>query len=637
MATTPTAERPWKLIRRAVLALALLATTGAWLLRPRRATIDEDLGRPVADFTLPDSSGRPVALHDYRRGAAVVLVFMGTECPVGNLYMPRLVELSCAYHDKHVQFLLINSNAHETAEQAAEHARAYDVAFPVLKDPGNLVADRLGVERTCATLVIDGRGRLRYRGAIDDQYDRGSRKTQPARNHLTEALDAVLAGRKVAVSSTAVIGCLIDRASPIATVGNRPRIRPAPRVIQNALRDDDSSVAVGPVTYAADVAPILQAKCQSCHRPGQVGPFSLLTYEQARRWAAPLREVVEERRMPPWHADPRYGHFRNDRSLSAAERATLLAWVDQGMPRGDLAAAPAAKPIAEAWTIGTPDLVIPMHEPFDVPAQGFVKYQHFRVPTGFTDDRWIQAAEARPGDRAVVHHIGVYVDDHHPESAADEPNVKHVVALYFPGENCPVFPPGIARRILAGSDLIFEVHYTPIGVARTDRSAVALVFAREPATHEARMRGIPNKTLRIPPGAGNHAVRSSYTFPADAHLLTLMPHMHVRGKDFLYTATYPDGHSEVLLSVPAYDFGWQSIYILSEPKALPRGTRIDCLAHFDNSAANPFNPDPKAEVTWGDLTSDEMMIGYIDYYEDAPGTVRLPAVEARRRLPSRIR
>ncbi len=219
-----------------------------------------------------------------------------------------------------------------------------------------------------------------------------------------------------------------------------------------------------------------------------------------------------------------------------------------------------------------------------------------------------------------MHHIGVYVPTTTtPRAALPSRHVKHVVALYFPGENSPVFAPGIARRIPAGSDLIFEVHYTPIGVAKADVSSVGMILAKEPATHEAKMRGIPERTLRIPPGAANHAVRSSYTFPNDAHLLTLMPHMHVRGKDFLYTATYPDGRREVLLSVPAYDFGWQSIYILAEPKAMPRGTRIDCLAHFDNSAANPFNPDPKAEVTWGDFTWDEMMIGYIDYSEDAPG------------------
>jgi peroxiredoxin len=613
MQAGPTGWLRSRWFRRAILAAVLLAVVGARFLRPHAAPLNTGIGRRVADFTLPDTAGRSVSLHDYRKHAAVVLVFMGTECPVGNLYMPRLVELARVYEPRGVAFLTINANAHETAEQAAEHARSYHATFPVLKDPGNRLADRLGVERTCATLVLDRHGRLRYRGAIDDQYDRGRRKTAPARNYLTEALQAVLARRKVAVPVTPVVGCPIDRAGTIATVGNRPRVRPAATAIQSAYSELDAEIDVGPVTYAADVAPILQAKCQSCHRPGQVGPFSLLTYDQARRWGTSIREVVEERRMPPWHADPRYGRFRNDRSLSARQRATLLAWVEQGMPGGDLQALPAAQARGDGWTIGTPDLVVPMGEPFPVPAQGFVKYQHFRVPTGFTQDRWVQAAEARPGDRAVVHHIGVYVDDHNPRSTAGEPNVKHVVALYFPGENCPVFPPGIARRVPAGSDLIFEVHYTPIGVPRTDRSAVALIFSTTPPEHEARMRGIPDKTLRIPPGAANYAVRSSYTFAADAHLLTLMPHMHVRGKDFRYTATYPDGRSEVLLSVPAYDFGWQSIYILSEPKAMPRGTRIDCLAHFDNSADNSFNPDPKAEVTWGDQTSDEMMIGYIDY------------------------
>jgi mono/diheme cytochrome c family protein len=423
----------------------------------------------------------------------------------------------------------------------------------------------------------------------------------------------------VAVATTPVVGCPIDRIDSIAAIGNRPRVRPAAAEIRAACDEEDGPVpAVGRVTYAADVAPILQARCQSCHRPGEAGPFSLLTYDQARRWAESIREVVEDRRMPPWHADPRFGRFRNDRGLSARQRATLLAWVEQGTPLGDPRDMPAARTFSAGWSIGTPDLVLQMPEPFAVPAEGFVRYQHFRVPTGFTEDRWVQAAEARPGDRAVVHHIGVYVDDHTPRSSLAEPNVKHVVALYFPGDNSPVFPPGIARRIPAGSDLTFEVHYTPIGIAKVDQSAVGLIFAKEPAHHEARMRGIPDKKLRIPPGAANHEVRSSYTFPNDAHLLTLMPHMHVRGKDFLYTATYPDGRSEVLLSVPRYDFGWQSIYLLAEPKAMPRGTRIDCLAHFDNSAANPFNPNPKKEVTWGEQTWEEMMIGYIDYYEDAP-------------------
>jgi peroxiredoxin len=603
----------------------------------RRAAIGRGIGRPVADFTLPNITGSPVSLRDFRGKAAVVLVFMGTECPVGNLYMPRLVELSEAYQGRGVTFLLINANAHETAEDVAEHARSYHVPFPVLKDPGNVLADRFGIERTCETLVLDGLGRLRYRGAIDNQCERGSRKDQPSRSYLVETLDALLAGRAVATTTTEVVGCPIDRVDPLASIGNRPRVRPIALETLAAIKAREEPVAVGQVTYTADVAAILQDRCQSCHRPGQVGPFSLMTYKQARRWARAIREVVEDRRMPPWHADPRFGRFANDRSLTPRQRATLMAWVEQGTPRGEPESEPAPKPFPEGWTIGTPDLVLSMNEPFPVPAQEFVRYKRFRVPTGFTEDRWVQAAEARPGDRAVVHHIGVYVDDHDPNSKPAEPHKKQVLALYFPGEHSFVFPHGIARRIPAGSDLIFEVHYTPIGLPRTDRSSVGMIFAREPAYHEARTTGISYKPLRIPPHAANYPVSSSYTFPRDAYLLTLMPHMHLRGKDFLYKAVYPDGRTEVLLSVPSYDFGWQSIYILDEPKAMPRGTRIDCLAHFDNSAANPVNPAPDREVTWGEQTWEEMMIGYIDYHEDTPATDRSMMLEAHQPRGSRLR
>ena len=613
-----------------VIVIVVVAGVGGWTIHARRTTIDRGLGRPVADFTLLDVSGRPVSLRDYRDKSAVVLAFMGTECPVGNLYMPRLVALAEAYRDRGVEFLIINAGAHEPAEEVAEHAATYHVDFPVLKDVGNVVADKLGVERTCETLVLDGRGRLCYRGAIDDQYVQGRRKTAPTRNSLAEAIEDVLAGRACVVQSTTVVGCPIDRLDPLAAVGNRPRVRPAPFAILSALKERETHVSVGRVTYAEDVAPILEAKCQSCHRPGQVGPFSLLNYKQARRWAASIREVVEDRRMPPWHADPRHGRFSNDRSLTARERATLLAWVEQGTAPGDTRAVLPPKTFPEEWTVGTPDLVLRMLDPFPVPAQGVVSYKRFRVPTGFTEDRWVQAAEARPGDRAVVHHIGVYLDDHDPKSKPVEPHLKHVLAIYFPGEVSSVFSHGIARRIPAGSDLIFEVHYTPIGVTRSDTSMVGITFARGPVAHEAHTKGIPNKQLRIPPGVANHPARSSYTFPSDVHLLTLMPHMHLRGKDFLYTAVYPDGRSEVLLSVPSYDFGWQSIYRLAEPKAMPRGTRIDCLAHFDNSAANPVNPNPATEVVWGNQSWEEMMIGYIDYYEDARPTPHPAAIETSR-------
>jgi len=337
-----------------------------------------------------------------------------------------------------------------------------------------------------------------------------------------------------------------------------------------------------------------------------------------------IREVVDQRRMPPWHADPRYGHFKNDRSLSARERATLLAWVDQGAPLGDAAKLPAPGAFPDGWSIGTPDAIFEIPKPYVVAAQGVLGYVNLRVPTNFTEDRWIQAAEAQPGDRSVVHHIIVYVDDHKGDRNR---RVEAHLCGFAPGDLPSVYEPGTAKRIPAGSDLVFQIHYTPSGEVRTDRSRVGLTFAKVPVEHQAYTRGIAQQRFLIPPGAENHPVQSSYTFPRDSHLINFMPHMHLRGKSFQYEATFPDGHKEILLSVPAYDFGWQTSYILAEPMAMPKGTRIDCLAHFDNSTRNPANPDPARAVMWGDQTFEEMMIGYVDYVEDGPISARPPVEE----------
>jgi peroxiredoxin len=614
---------------RLLLILMLATISGDQARAADEAPIGRGVGRPIPNFSLPDvTSDREVSLYGFRGKKAAVLVFTGIDCPISDLYMPRLVELARSYEDKGVVFLAINSNAQDTAEQVAAHARTFGVGFPVLKDAGNRVADLLLAERTCEALVLDGSARLRYRGAIDDQYGVGSaRKDRPVQDYLVKALDAVLAGREVDTTATSVVGCLIEKVEPAAVAPPRPRIRPAAPEIVAAWADADEKVEVGQVTYAADVAPILQNKCQACHRPGQVGPFSLLSYDDARRRSAMLGEVVEDRRMPPWHADPRHGHFENDRSLSPQERATLLAWVEQGAPLGDTAVLPAPRRFPEGWTIGQPDVVFEIPEPYTVAAQGTLPYQRFRVSTHFHEDKWIQAAEARPGDRAVVHHIIVYVVD--PQGDMRNLSRAHLCG-YAPGDMPSIYPGGTAKKIPAGSDLVFEIHYTPNGKVRTDRSAVGLIFAREPVMRQARTIGIAQPKFAIPPGDDNYRVDSSFTFRDDARLLSFMPHMHLRGKDFNYTAHYPDGTTEVLLSVPAYDFGWQSYYRLAEPKPMPRGTRIDCVAHYDNSAGNLANPDPTKTVRWGEQTWEEMMIGYIDADFALPNGAAPAAVTARK-------
>ncbi len=428
-----------------------------------------------------------------------------------------------------------------------------------------------------------------------------------------------LPSRRTRLVATALVAIVIGIAlRPGRTIVSRPPIKtPAAKIkkpaaeVVNFLEENETAIDVGEVTYAEDVAPIIRDKCQSCHRPGQIAPFSLLSYDQARRWKLGIREVVLDRRMPPWHADPRHGTFANDRGLTAKQRATLVAWVDQGTPLGDESKIPGPRSFPEGWTIGAPDVVLTMNEAFKVPAEGVLSYQKFRVATNFDRDVWVSALEARPGDRKVVHHVCVFLDVKLPneEGRIERPEL----VCYAPGDMPSVFPKGTAKKIPKGATLVIEVHYTPIGTPRDDRSSVGLIFAREPITRRAVTKGIAGKPLVIPAGVKNHEMTSSFTFPFDARLLSLSPHMHYRGKDFRYTATYPDGRSEVLLSVPAYDFAWQSVYRLAAPKPMPRGTRIDCLAHFDNSAKNPANPDPKAVVTWGDQTWDEMMIGYIDY------------------------
>jgi peroxiredoxin len=546
----------------------------------------------VRPFTLKDTSGTEWSLKDQQSAKAIVVVFIGTECPINNAYMPRLAELHKKYSSRGVAFVALNANSQDTPVRVAAHAKEHNISYPVLKDIANRVADDFDARRTPEAFVLDSSGRILYRGRIDDQFGIGYRRPDPTRRDLAAALDEVLAGKPVTQPRTSVAGCAIAR-----TIKAR---------------------ADGPITYTKDVARILQKNCQECHRPGQVGPMSLLSYEDALGWAETIQEVVQERRMPPWYADPKIGHFSNDRSLSREERETLLAWIKQDCPRGDPSDLPPPRRFAEGWIIGKPDVVFSMPEAFNVPAKGGpkgIRYQYFAVQTKFTEDRWVQAVEAKPGNRAVVHHIIVYVTPGGKEFRQNRTDGigDGLLVSFAPGELPAIFPPGTAKKIPKGSTLLFQMHYTPNGVEQKDRSSVGLIFAKEPPKDEVRTRAITQRRFAIPPGADSYEVKSATTFTQDAKLLSLMPHMHLRGKDFAYRVVFPDGKSEMLLRVPRYDFNWQSHYRLDKPLDLPAGTRIECTAHFDNSENNPNNPDPKKEVRWGEQTWEEMMIGFADY------------------------
>ncbi|HEV3258470.1 MAG TPA: redoxin domain-containing protein [Gemmataceae bacterium] len=577
---------------------ALLAATGvlaglSGLVLLNADTPRTNLGKRVGDFRLKDTRGRVVSLGDFKDKKAVAVVFIGTECPISNAFMPRLAELHKEYESQGVQFLAINSNCQDRPADVARHAKEHHLRFPVLKDVGNRVADVFGARRTPEVFLLDGRRAICYQGRIDDQFGVGYKRPRPTRRDLAEAIHDVLAGKSVRQPTTGIAGCAIAR---------------LPKPKQD-----------GPVTYAKNIARILQKNCQECHRPGQIGPMPLLTYDDAVAWAETISEVVRDSRMPPWPADPRYGKFANDRRLTPRERRLLLRWLDEGTPRGDDQDLPPPRKFVAGWTIGKPDLVVTMPRAYDVaaemPAAG-VPYQYVHVDPGFKEDRWVVRAEAKPGAASVVHHLIVFVQ---PPGTTFFPGGPETPALagMAPGDMPLVLTEGTAKKVPAGSKLVFQVHYTPNGTAEKDRSSVGLIFAKKPPRHEMLVEPIANVAIKIPPGAGNYEAKAGFAFRRDGHISGFMPHMHLRGKDFRFEAIYPDGKTAVLLSVPRFNFNWQSAYRLAKPLPMPRGTRIRCTAHFDNSARNPNNPDATKEVRWGEQTWEEMMIGWMDYYYDS--------------------
>ena len=375
-------------------------------------------------------------------------------------------------------------------------------------------------------------------------------------------------------------------------------------------------LAAQEVTFYRDVLPILQNRCQECHRKGQMAPMAFTTYQETRPWAKAIREAVLTRKMPPWFADPCCGKFANDRSLTLSERETLAKWADSGAQEGRAAEAPPRKVWTEGWNIAQPDTVVEMPRAFHVPARGSVEYQYFIVPTGFKEDRWVQAVEVRPSERPVVHHAVVYIREP-GDTWTRGPTKADILAVYAPGSAPEVYPAGMAKLVKAGSDLVFEIHYTPSGKAADDRIKVGMVFARERPAKRVLTLQMDHEKFRIPAGERDFRVSVWGTLPNDALLLGFFPHMHLRGTAFEYTRIRENGLPETLLRVKPYDFYWQLYYRLAEPIALKKDTRLNWIATYDNSAANPRNPDPSAEVRYGFQSWEEMMVGFFDVAVDA--------------------
>ena len=576
------------------LPVCLLLLIGAMcFVAPRLGAADAEspIGKKIDGFSLHDFRGKVHNLSDYKDSKAVAVAFIGVECPLAKLYGPRLEQLAAEYADKGVTILAVDSNRQDSVTELTGFATRNKLSFPILKDPDNKVADLFGAKRTPEVYLLDADGVIQYYGRIDDQYgqhlgENGKRisyqLTEPRRRDLAIAIDETLAGKSITEPLTEAVGCLIGRVANVTPSGD--------------------------ITFTKHISRIMNKRCVECHRDGEIAPFALTDYEEVVGWSEMIREVVDEERMPPWHANPEYGSFANDCRLSGEEKQQIFDWVDNGSPEGNPADLPEPPTFAQGWTAGEPDQVVYMPETADVAATGTVEYQYYEVDPGWTEDKWIKVAEARPDNRAVVHHILCFVRS----PAAGARGLENGVGIgWAPGTPARVFEPGTALHVPAGAKLMFQMHYTPNGTAQKDRSYIGFQFAKpEEVKYMAAGGAAMTPQFRIPAGDNNYAVNSSYEFERDQLLLSMLPHMHLRGKSFRYTAHYPDGTEEILLDVPRYDFNWQLRYQLTEPKLMPKGTEIRCVAHFDNSEANLTNPDPSIDVTWGDQTWEEMMIGF---------------------------
>jgi hypothetical protein len=515
-----------------------------------------------------------------------VLAFLGSECPLANLYGSKLQSLRQLYQPRGVEFVAFFSNLQDSEKDMAEYVRQQKLDFAAIKDWDQRIARHFAVKRTSEVVLVDGEGNVHYQGRIDDQYAPGIQRSQATTNDLSDAIDQLLAGRAVARGKTESQGCLITYRKGV---------------------DLQSTV-----TFCRSIAPILIEHCVECHRPGEIGPFSMNDYEEVRGWAEMMVETVEQGRMPPWHAAAGNEPLKNERHFPRQSLDLLKAWVEAGTPYGDRAELPSWPQFANhGWRMPiAPEKVIGMAErPYAVPAKGTVDYQYFVVDPGFEEDVWISSAEIIPGNPAVVHHAIVFI---RPPDGTPMSGIGWLTA-YVPGQRSTTFPGGQARRVPAGSKFVFQMHYTPNGTPQTDRSQLGLCFADpQKITHEVITLIAIDQDFEIPAGRPDHPVRAQIDLlPEGGRLLAAIPHMHLRGKSFLLTALQGN-QKKTLLEVPRYDFNWQHTYQFREPIDLDQVDGIEFVATFDNSRDNPANPDAGQVVMWGDQTWEEMAVAFFE-------------------------
>jgi hypothetical protein len=561
-------------------------TLACWVTGLAAGGAEVPIGTTVKDLTFKDIRCLRRTLDDLPPSKVYVLAATTTTCPLARRYLPVLDRLEKAYRGKGVQFVVLNVGAEDTIRAMAEQALEHEVELPFVKDYDARCAAALGLTRTPEVAVLDGKRTLRYRGRIDDQYRTGGDRPRPTREDMKEAINALLAGKPVAVAQTPADGCVITR------------LEPAP--------------AKAPVTFADHVAPIVRKTCATCHRQGTAAPFALGTYEEVAARANTITEVVRDERMPPWYGSARYHEINNARVLSAKEKETIYQWVAGGKAKGDLSKLPPPLPPEESrWKIGQPDLVLKAPE-HGLPAEGVLDYKYAILTHVFLQDTWIKAAQILPDNPKTVHHCNMaYYKIGEPFRRSN------FITGVVPGSEPMILSDRIAFRIPAGSMLALEIHYVTTGKKEKCRISVGLKYADGPIDKGLKHFLLEDRSFAIPAGAPAHKVAFSQTLTHDAVGVGMFTHMHLRGRDMAFRAHYPDGKTETLLLIPNYNFNWQMAYTWAPgKKKLPKGTRLEAVAHYDNSAFNPYNPDPKATVRDGRQTFHEMMNGFV-FFVDA--------------------
>ena len=563
-----------------LLALTLLSLSNVVFAQDSRVAI----GSPVGDLRFKDIRYLPRSLDDFGEKRAFVLVFITRQCPVALRYLPEAKRLAKTYAERGVQFVIVDVDAERDITGMAAFALEHDLPT-VVQDAQGVCAQALGIRRTPEVAVLDAERVLRYRGRIDDRIRLGGAKPEAKRRDLALALDQLLAQQKIAVSETPVDGCALTLPQPA----------PPPAV-----------------TFTRDVAPLIQRHCQDCHRPGGSAPFSLTSSKQVRRHGEMIREVVSERRMPPWFATGGAQDFANHRGMQAHERQQIVNWVRAGMPEGDPQHLPAPRVFSKSkWTIGKPDLVLRMPEPIKVMADGYMPYQYVMLKHRFERDTWVQKIEIVGDNPEVLHHCNLFFL--RPGQRFES---SQVVCGKVPGGGPLDLENDVAVLIPKGALLGLQVHYQPNGLELLDRISVGLRFPRATVRKRFRSAVIENRDFAIPPGAPHHRVSASVTLDHNVISGGAFGHMHLRGKDVTFLATPPGGQTETLLQVPGYNFDWQMAYAFKTPKRLPKGTRIDVHAHFDNSPFNPYNPDASKTVRYGLQTLQEMMYCFLFFVRE---------------------